>query len=83
MHQSVVEYEILPAALTAMPSAIAGPDAPRRGFRNLRAALLPAGFEGAAPEFASGGGTTRFSSYVIAAGIAAGLIAAWAGLCII
>jgi hypothetical protein len=84
MHQSVVEFEIVPAALTAMPSPTAGPGSPHRGFRDLRrAALVPAGSEGAAPEFARGGGMTRFSSYVIAAGIAAGLIAAWAGLCII
>ena len=59
MHQSVVEYEVAPAAMTAVP-----------------------GYDpGVLSDQAPCGGV--FSAYLRAAGIAAFLLAVWAGLCVI
>jgi hypothetical protein len=84
MRQLAVQYEVGPAAMTAAPSVIAGRGAPRRWLPGLpQATQISLRAERAAPEFAPRDGEARFSSYVVAACIAAGLVAAWLALCII
>lgn len=84
MHQSVVEYEVASAAMTVVPSAVAGQGAPRRWFQGLLRDE-PTALESVhpEPEFAPRGRTASPWSYVTAAGIAAGLVAAWLGLSVI
>jgi hypothetical protein len=84
MRQLAVRYDVGPAAMTAAPSAIASLGAPRRRLAGLpQATQIPPRAERAALEFAPHDGAARFSSYVVAACIAAGLVAAWLALCII
>jgi hypothetical protein len=84
MHQSAVEYDVASAAMAVVPSVIAGQGAPGRGFRHSpREEPSTPSSEYPAPGFAPHGRTARPWSYVTAAGIAAGLVAAWLGLCVI
>ena len=84
MRQLAVQYDVGPAAMTAAPAAITGLGALRRRLRGLpQAAQVSPRAERAALEVASRDGAARFSSYVVAACIAAGLVAAWLALCII
>ena len=84
MHQSVVEHAATPGAKTALAFALAGRGAPRHWFRELPLdTAATAKVQLPAPEQLPRGGVARFSSYIAAAVIAAGLLAAWAGLCVI
>jgi hypothetical protein len=84
MHQSVVEYDVAPAAITAVPFAITWHAVPGRRARDLSPGGHPsARSERPGPAPAAIGGPAGLSSYLAAAAIAAGLIAAWAGLCVI
>ena len=76
MHQSVVEYDLAPATMTAVSAGVCGLDstghpAGRAGTSQPAAKLSPLRL----PEW--------LASYVTAAGIAAGLVATWAALCVI
>jgi len=84
MHQSVVEYKIAPAAMTAMPPASAGQAASGRWFQTiLRDEPASPASEYPALGLAPRGGTPSIWAYVSAAGIAMGLVATWLGLSII
>jgi hypothetical protein len=84
MHHLVAQFDVGPAAMTAAPSAIAGRGAPRGRSSDLpQVAHMSAVSERAALGFAPRGGAAGFASYVTAACIAAGLVVAWLGLCVI
>jgi len=72
MHQSVVEYDVVPAALTAVADVAAGEG-------HARAWSGP--HDASATEQATRGGS--WPAYVRAAGIATSLVVVWAGLCVI
>jgi hypothetical protein len=84
MHQSVVEYEVASAAMSVVPSASAERSQPRRRFKDLpqdeRTVPAP---EIRAPGFSPRDGAASLWSYVTAACIAAGLVAAWLGLSLV
>jgi hypothetical protein len=84
MHQLTVQCDGEPAGMTAPAPAIARRGAPPRRSPDLpQATHLSDVSERAALGFAPREGEARFSSYIRAACIAAGLVAAWLGLCII
>jgi hypothetical protein len=84
MHQSVVGYDVALAATTVMPSAITGLAVPGRRLRDLPADG-PASTRSDGPDSAHAtiGAPAGLASYLAAAAIAASLLAAWAGLCVI
>lgn len=73
MHQSVISYDVAPAAMTAVPHHAAGHDA---SLDRHAAAEPPAP---CAPSVS----VPALSAYLTAAGIACSLVAAWAALCTI
>ena len=84
MHQSVVEYDAAPASMSNVLFVTDRQGAPRSlppGL--LRSARLAVDADRATLVQSSQRGAVRFSSYIVAAAIAAGLVAAWAGLCVI
>jgi len=84
MHQTVVEYQVAPAAMTAVPSASAGQGASGRWFQDiLRDEPASPTPEYPALGSAPRGGPPSIWTYVSAAGIAIGLVATWLGLSII
>ena len=84
MHQSAVRSEVASAAMTVVPSVIAGQGAPGHGFRHSpREEPSTPLSEYPEPGFAPHGRATSPWSYVTAVGIAAGLVAAWLGLSVI
>jgi hypothetical protein len=83
MHQSVVEYEATHTAMLAVPQAVARRAVPCGSLLALRNARPASGPDLPAPADHAGGEGTKVSSYIAAATIAASLVAAWAGLCII
>jgi hypothetical protein len=80
MHQSVVEYEVTPAAMTAVSSGVSGRVAPPV-FPSAREGTGAPGIRiSSAGRSAATGGA---GAYITAACIAAGLIAAWFGLVVV
>jgi hypothetical protein len=80
MHQSVVEYDVAPAAMTAVPSALPGRAAP---LVLQSAAGRTADSGGPIPSAGPTAVTGGARAYITAACIAASLIAAWFGLIVI
>ncbi len=75
MHQSVVDYDVAPATMTAVSGSVLGQEACGRANRTDNSKPLAHRFPPRPLE--------ALASYLAAAGIAAGLVATWAALCVI